>query len=144
MSRFLLKIAQKAFSVAEPMRPWRAVQDSATIRRDEVIEWRSCLLQCKSPFVTQTGGWRSGRACPLCPGISDINLFCYCQSIVHFDTEMGTRGGLRRPILKGASPSEMPVEQPTHFEFVLNIKTAKTLRLDLPRLLLARADEVIE
>jgi hypothetical protein len=38
MSRFLLKIAQKAFSVAEAMRPWHAVQDSATNRRDEVIE----------------------------------------------------------------------------------------------------------
>jgi ABC-type uncharacterized transport system substrate-binding protein len=47
-------------------------------------------------------------------------------------------------ILKGASPGEMPVEQPTHFEFVLNMKTAKTLRLDLPPLLLARADQAIE
>jgi hypothetical protein len=29
-----------------------------------------------------------GRACPLCPGASDINLFCYCQSIIHFDAEI--------------------------------------------------------
>ena len=34
---------------------------------------------------------RSGRACPLCPGISDINLFRYCQSIIHFDPEISDR-----------------------------------------------------
>src|SRR5258705_10372952 len=36
---------------------------------------------------TQTGGLRTGRACPLCPGISDINLCCYCQSIIHFEPQ---------------------------------------------------------
>jgi len=75
-----------------------------------------------------------------------MKIFCLSQpnsqdqhSINEMDAALASPG-----VLRGAKPSDIPVEQPTKFDLVINLTTAKALRLKIPESFLLRADEVIE
>ena len=87
-------------------------------------------IKHRLPTIGTHGGWAEGGL-----------LMSYGSDFI----DMFRRGAtLVDKVLRGAKPADLPVEQPTKFEFVINLKTAKALGLTMPPSLLARADQVLE
>jgi ABC-type uncharacterized transport system substrate-binding protein len=97
------------------------------LRRSQILDFAT---KNRLPIATGWGAWvQNGALLSYGPNIDEIVR----QSASHVDK-----------ILKGAKPADLPIEQPTRFELVLNLRTARNLNLTVPQSLLARVDRVVE
>ena len=128
--------------IRDPVRLGGAVRDAAKAGAGALLVLGSPPLYPLSPSLAELTSKHH------LPAVSAWRAFAEAGGLASFGTsllEMSQRAaGLVDRILKGAKPADLPVEQPTKFELVVNLKTAKALKLAIPQSILLRADEVIK
>ena len=119
-----------------------AFASAAAQHADAIIAFGDALTVNNAPRVTALAAEHR------LPAIYLFRLFATNGGLISYGPDLADlflrAGGYVDKILKGTKPSDLPVEQPTKFELVINMKTAKALGLTVPPSLLVRADEVIE
>jgi ABC-type uncharacterized transport system substrate-binding protein len=143
-----VELAAGAFAVKLQYLDIQNPKDIETAFRAAVKERSDAFLVLQSPVFNSYRAQiaelamksRLPAACPRREFVEEGGLMSYGVSISDLDRRAATYVD---KILKGAKPAELPVEQPTKFELVINLKTAKQIGLTIPPNVLARADKVI-
>jgi len=138
----VLNLSIQAFGVREPSDFGDAFSEMTRSRPDAVLMVSDTLTLLNRKRVMEFAvNNRLPAMYEFGSLVRDGGLMSYGPNL----PEIGRRvGDLVVRILHGARAADLPLEQPTHFEFVINLKTAKSVGLDFPPALLARADQVIE
>jgi putative tryptophan/tyrosine transport system substrate-binding protein len=135
--------------VALELRPTSTLADVESAVRALAAGGAGALLILSSPlFGTNTDAIAALANAARLPAIMPFPDFARYGGLVAYGPDLQDlfrrAGAMARRIVEGARASELPVERPVRFNLVLNLRTARALGLDLPPLLLARADEVVE
>jgi len=164
----LVPTAKLIAVIWEPIAAWREIDAAARargwkllsleVRRTDEIEraFRTAMAARADALLVVSGGLLTAEARRIAelaarsrlPAMYPLRLHVDAGGLISYGTDIvdvwRRAAVFIDKILKGAKPADLPVEQPTKFELVINLKTAKALGLTIPQSLLLRADQVIE
>jgi putative ABC transport system substrate-binding protein len=127
----------------------RQPTEYADVLPGAIKERQQALIQLSSPLIRQASPLVADFALKnRLPAISMFRTFSEAGGLIAYGPDLpaffGRSASYVDRILKGAKPGDLPIELPTKFELVVNLKTAKALGLTIPPSLLLRADQVLE